>query len=132
MSYHCQEEVGRLIENAAQWMGDGAAVRTSASLWERLLRELRRGSGSVAVVGIDAGYTRVALTVIGEDLAKALITFHTSSLTVTMQAREVLGIGRRTYQERLTRGHVEFMRAYHEARRGSTLAGHAPVAKWGA
>lgn len=132
MSYHCQEEVGRLIENAVQWMGDGAAVRTSASLWQRLLRELRRGSASVAVVGIDAGYTRIALSVIGDDLAKALVTFHTSSLTVTMQARDVLGIGRRTYQERLTRAHVEFMRAYRDARGGSVLVRPAPVAKWGA
>lgn len=132
MSYHCQEEVGRLIENAAQWAGDGAAVRTSASLWERLRRELRRTSGSVAVVGIDAGYTKLALAAIGDELAQAIVTFHTSSLTVSMQARDVLRIGRRTYQERLTKGHVAFMAAYHEARRASAIAVHAPVAKWGA
>lgn len=131
MTYHCQEEVGRLIENAAQWAGDGAAVRTSASLWERLRRELRRGSGSVAIVGIDAGYTKLALVTIGDDLARALVTFHTSSLTVSMQARDVLHVSRRTYQQRLTKGHLAFMAAYHEARRASVLVPHAPTARWG-
>lgn len=126
MSYHCEDEVARLIEGMVQWAGDGASVRTSASIWQRILREVRMGSGAVAVVGVDAGYTQRALEAIGEQLATALVTYHTSSLTVTMQAREILRIGRRTYQERLTRAHVAFMREYQAARAKSVLARPAP------
>lgn len=126
MSYHCQEEVERLIQGMVQWGGDGAAVRSSASIWQRILREVRQGSGSVAVVGIDAGYTKAALFLIGEDLSTALITFHTSSLTVTMQAREILHVGRRTYQERLTKAHFAFIREYRDARAKSAILRPAP------
>lgn len=126
MNYHCEDEVARLIENAVQWAGDGAGVRSSASIWQRILREVRRGSGSVATVGVDAGYTNRALEQIGEDLASALVTYHTSALTVTMQAAEILHISRRTYQHRLTDGHVAFMRAYQEARAASVLGRRAP------
>lgn len=126
MSYHCEDDVARLIENMIQWGGDGAAVRSSASIWERILREVRHGSGAVSVVGIDAGYTQRALEVIGEQLARALLTYHTSSLTVSMQAREILHIGRRTYQERLTKGHLAFMREYRAAREKTVLAKPAP------
>lgn len=126
MSYHREEEVARLIENAAQWAGDGAPVKSSASIWQRILRDTRKGSGVVATVGIDAGYTHHALAQIGEQLASALVTYHTSSLTVTMQAREILHISRRTFQNRLTEGHVAFMRAYWEARVKTVLGKRAP------
>lgn len=126
MSYHCEDEVARLIQGMVQWGGDGASLASSASLWSRILRDTRIGSGSVAVVGIDAGYTKQALLVIGEPLAEALVTYHTSSLTVTMQAGEILHIDRRTYQRRLTEGHFAFMREYRAARAASVLGRRAP------
>lgn len=129
MSYHCEDEVARLIQNAVQWAGDGASVRSSASIWDRILREVRRGSGSVAVVGIDAGYTNAALEAIGEPLAVPLRVYHTSSLTVPMQAREILGLSRRTYQYRLAKAHYAFMREYQAVRSKSSLAERAPV-RW--
>lgn len=126
MSYHCEDEVARLIQGMVQWGGDGAAVRSSASIWERILREVRHGSGSVAIVGIDAGYTKQALITIGEKLAQALLVYHTSSLTVVMQAREIVRVSRRTYQYRLTEGHFTFMREYRVERSKSVLAKPAP------
>lgn len=126
MTYHCEDEVARLIEGMVQWGGDGAAVASSASLWSRILRDTRMGSGSVAIVGIDAGYTKHALAMIGEPLALALVTFHTSSLAVAMQAREILRIDRRTYQRHLTKGHFDFIREYRAARSRSVLSKAAP------
>jgi hypothetical protein len=119
--YHCEDEVGRLVENFFQWGGDGAAVLTSASLWARLVREVRRGSAPVAIVGVDAGYTASAFKAIGEALTKTLCTYHVSSLTIEMQARDILRIAQSTYRRRLERAHLDFMRAYHEARRASKL-----------
>ena len=126
MTYHCEDEVARLIEGMVQWGGDGAAVTTSASLWQRILRDTRMGSGSVAVVGIDAGYTKIALLAVGDELASSLWVLHTSSLTVSMQEREILHISRRTHQNRLVDGHFAFMREYREARARSVLGRRAP------
>ncbi len=126
MNYHCEDEVARLIGNMIQWGGDGASVASSASLWQRIIRDTRKGSGSVAVVGVDAGYTQRALEAIGETLSTALVVYHTSSLTVAMQAREILHLGRRTYQDRLRVAHFSFMREYQDARSKSVLSRPAP------
>lgn len=119
--YFCEDEVGRLIHNLAQWGGDGVAVRTAPSIMQRLLAELRKGSGPVITVGIDAGHTKTALLQLGEELGDAITTYHLSSLTIEMQARDYLRIAKTTYYRRLEVGHVEFMAAYHLARRGSKL-----------
>lgn len=118
--YYCEDEVARLIQNLAQWGGDGVAVRTAASLWERLLREFRRGSAPIVTLGVDAGYTKTALKAIGEELGEALAEYHLSAFGVQQQA-EKLGIAKTTYYRRLEAGHERFMAAYHEARRASKL-----------
>lgn len=124
--YYCEEEVARLIQNLVQWSGDGAAVRTSASIWERLVREVKRGSAQVVTVGIDAGHTKLALEAIAQELADALREYHTSGFPLGHQVRK-LRISRPTYRRRLDLGHVEFMRAYQAARSASRLAIAAPT-----
>jgi hypothetical protein len=119
-NYHCEEEVERLIHNLAQWGGDGASVVSSASIWERLVRETKRGSNPIVTVGVDAGYTKAALKVIGEQLAEALFEYHTSAYPLAHQVRK-LKIALSTYRRRLEAGHVAFMVAYHDARRASKL-----------
>lgn len=115
-TYYQEEEVGRLIVNYAQWGGDGAAVRGCGSIWDRLLRELRRTmSGVVVTLGVDAGYTKTALAAIGDELADALGEYHLSPFPVWHQAKK-LGIAKTTYYRRLERGHIEFMDAYRAAR----------------
>jgi hypothetical protein len=119
-NYYSEEEVERLIQNLAQWGGDGASVCSSASIWERLVRETKRGSNPIVTVGIDAGYTKAALKVIGEAFAEALYEYHTSAYPLAHQVRK-LRIALSTYRRRLEAGHVAFMAAYHAARRASKL-----------
>jgi hypothetical protein len=120
VTYHCEDEVEILIQNLAQWAGDGAAVRTAPSILQRLLAELTKGSGPVVTLGVDAGYTKVALKQIGDELATALVEYHLSAYPIYHQAQK-LGIAQSTYRRRLESGHVEFMAAYHAARRASKL-----------
>lgn len=115
-TYYQEEEVGRLIVNYAQWAGDGVSVHSSASLFLRLLRELKRTAGGMVVtLGVDAGYTKTALERIGEELANAVSEYHLSPFPVWHQAKK-LGIAKTTYYRRLERGHIEFMDAYRNAR----------------
>lgn len=114
--YYCEDEVGRLIQNLAQWGGDGAAVRSSASIWQRLLREVTRTvSGTIVTIGVDAGHTEVALRSIDENFASAVTEYHLSPFPVSHQAKK-LGVGRATYYRWLERGHIAFMSAYRAAR----------------
>lgn len=124
-NYHCEEEVERLIHNLAQWGGDGASVSSSASVWDRLVREVKRGSNPVVTVGIDAGYTKAAMLAIGEQLSTALYEYHTSAFSLAHQVKK-LRITAPTYRRRLALAHVEFIMAYRTARLGSRTLQAAP------
>ena len=118
MAYYQEDEVRRLITNVAMWCGDGESVSGCGGMWAQVARSARqqwRSDFRIPAIGIDALPTKDALEFIGESLSSALMVYYLSSLTFEMQAREILGIAKSTYHQRLEVGHPLFMNAYREA-----------------
>lgn len=117
MAYHEEDQVARLITNYVLWAGENP-IRSCADLFDEdkiNLRELRqewRSSYRMEALGVEAALTKDTLDVMTPALRFAVWTFHLSSLTFAMQARDILGVGKTTYHRRLMEGHVEFMEKY--------------------
>lgn len=119
MAYHEEEKVAQLITNYVVWAGDNP-VRSCAELFDEdkiNLRELRqewRSTYRMEALGAEAQITKDALEVMDKGLRFALWTFHLSSLTFEMQAREILRVSKSTYHRRLVDAHIRFIEAYDE------------------
>lgn len=117
MAYHEEDRVSRLIQNYVLWAGE-SPVRSCASLFDEEkinLRELRqewRSSYRMEVLGVEAQLTKETLEAMESQLRFPLWTFHLSSLTFEMQAREIVKTSKATYHRRLVEGHVAFIEGY--------------------
>lgn len=128
MAYYQEDEVHRLITNMRQWSGDGAPIRSAASVWDSIRREVRRSwrsSFTLPTLGIDVTPATEALEAIGATMAQALVAFHTSSLSFEQQAREICHCAKSTYHTRLDMAHVLFMNAYGEKKQEQQARMHA-------
>jgi hypothetical protein len=129
MAYYEEDEVRRLITNVVMWNGDGESVSGCGGMWARVIQAARqqwRSDFRIPALGYDALPTKDALELIGETLSSALMVYYLSSLTFEMQAREILGVAKSTYHQRLEVAHPVFMNAYREAveRRRPSLHTH--------
>jgi hypothetical protein len=116
MSYYKEDETQRLLENQARWCGDRPGVQSSASILDRLRRELRRDSGlPIPVLAADAWHTERALKAMGQAERLALQRYHLTNLSFAEQCRKV-NISQRSLTTRLHRAHAEFWSAFDAIR----------------
>lgn len=120
MAYHREDEVARLITNLERWIGD-SPIQGAGRLWNEeqiamrdLKLEYRSNFGRFEALGVEAQLTKDALGQMVGPLRFALRTYHTSSLTFEMQARQIVGVSKSTYHVRLVRAHVDFIDAFEE------------------
>ena len=116
MSYYREDETQRMLENQARWCGDRPGVQSSASILDRLRRELRRDSGlPIPVLAADAWHTERALKLMGLDERVALQRYHLTNLPFADQVRKAQ-ISKRGLVMRLHRAHAEFWSAFDAIR----------------
>lgn len=115
MAYHEEDRVAQLIANYERWAGDNP-IRGAGQLWieekiamRDLLKEFRSNFGVFEALGVEAQLTKDTLTAMTPALRFSIRTFHLSSLTFAMQAKEIVRVSKSTYHERLVRGHYEFI-----------------------
>lgn len=117
MAYHEEDKAARLLANYFRWAGD-SPIRGCGQLWDpekidaRDLRKEWRSSYAIEAMGQEAQLTKDALATMDGPLRFALITFHSSSLTFEMQARDKVRVSKSTYHHRLVRAHLDFDAAY--------------------
>jgi hypothetical protein len=118
MSYHEEERVALLITNYERWAGDNP-VQGAGQLWledkiamRDLIKDFRSNFGVFEALGAEASLTKDTLVAMTPALRFAVRTFHLSSLTFEMQAREIVRVSKSTYHTRLVRGHFEFMELF--------------------
>jgi hypothetical protein len=111
MAFYREEETRSAIENFVRWNGDGASVRSAASIWGILRSELMRPTGpAIPAIGTEAGRTEKALERIGERASRALVLYHGSPYMVRTMAA-ALGVARSTFYVILENAHVAYWEA---------------------
>jgi hypothetical protein len=131
MAYHREEEVRRLIENYACWMGDGVVQSRRGCIVLRALRGIRCAMGEAELpntLGIEAGHTQAALNRLAMELHQALMVFHTSDLTFELQARQRARCSKSTYHRRLAEAHPLFIAEFEDQVIGAKQRSDARIA----
>ena len=129
VGYYREDETRYQIENFVRWRGDGAKVRCSLSVLDRLRIEMRRGSAApIPALGVEAGRTAIILQRIEARRARALVLYHGTPYRIATMAHR-LGLKSRQFLYLVKAAHPAYWAAMDDviaearARAGHPLGG---------
>ena len=124
MSYHCQDEVCRLIEQWARWPGFHGSNRTRSSIaWvdDLMAKRASIAGPEIPIMMGEAADTNAAMRRMSEELSEVLITHYLRIGTESTKVRDLnrrkpknACICARTYRRRVAAAHVAFMGHYRD------------------